>query len=135
MTLISLLLVLLIERVTNKTPNWQASYYVDKYIHSIESRGWLASSSAAWLLIALIFVPVLIVYLIVQEFAGGLIELVLSTAILMVCVGCPAIRATYKCYLQAANRGDWQACSMYEDQISGEDKSQTSFGLSRRTDV
>lgn len=130
MTLISLLLVLLVERVTTKSQYWQASYYVDKYIHNIQIRGWFASTSASWLLILLIFVPVIIVYLLVQEFSGGLIELVLSTAILMVCVGCPAIRATYKCYLQAANRGDLQACSMYEDQISGDDKGSTSFGLS-----
>lgn len=130
MTLISLLLVLLVERVTTKSQYWQASYYVDKYINNIETRGWFASSSASWLLVLLIFVPVIIVYLIVQEFSGGLIELVLSTAILMVCVGCPAIRATYKCYLQAANRGDLQACSMYEDQISGDNKGSTSFGLS-----
>jgi AmpE protein len=47
----------------------------------------------------------------------------------MVCVGCPAIRATYKCFLQAANKGDLQACSIYEAQISGDDKDNVSFGL------
>jgi AmpE protein len=129
MTLISLLLVLLVERVTTKSQYWQASFYVDKYIHSIESRGWLNSSSKSWLLILVIFAPALTTYLIVQEFTGGLIELVISTAILMVCVGCPAIRATYKCFLQAANRGDLQACSMYEDQININDNGETSFGL------
>jgi AmpE protein len=129
MTLISLLLVLLVERVTTKSQFWQVGFYTDKYLQSIESRGWFNSSSKSWILALVIFVPVIIVYLVVQEFAGGLLELVISTAILMVCVGCPAIRATYKCFLQAANRGDLQACSMYEDQISGDDKGSTSFGL------
>jgi AmpE protein len=129
MTLISLLLVLLIERVTTKSQYWQAGFYADKYIQLIEPRGWFNSSSKSWVLALVIFVPVMMVYLVVQKFSGGLLELVISTAILMVCVGCPAIRATYKCFLQAASRGDLQACSMYEDQISGDDKGKVSFGL------
>ncbi|MFT7412717.1 MAG: AmpE protein [Paraglaciecola sp.] len=129
MTLISLLLVLLVERVITKSQYWQAGFYADKYLENIESRGWFSSSSKSWMLALVIFVPVVIVYLVVQAFSGGLLELVISTAILMVCVGCPAIRATYKCFLQAADKGDIQACSMYEDQISGDDKESTSFGL------
>lgn len=130
MTLISLLLVLLVERVTTKSQYWQAGFYTNKYIQGVESRGWFDSSSKSWVLTLVILVPVLIVYLVVQRFSGGLLELVISTAILMVCVGCPAIRETYKCFLKAANRGDLQACSMYEDQISGNDKGAISFGLS-----
>jgi AmpE protein len=129
MTLISLLLVLLVERVTTKSQYWQAGFFADKYLENIESRGWFNSSSKSWVLALVIFVPVIIVYLVVQRFAGGLLELVISTAILMVCVGCPAIRATYKCFLQAANKGDLQACSIYEAQISGDDKDNVSFGL------
>jgi AmpE protein len=129
MTLISLLLVLLVERVTTKSQYWQAGFYADKYLHSIESRGWFNSSSKSWILALVILVPVIVVYLVVQRFAGGLLELVISTAILMVCVGCPTIRATYKCFLQAANKGDLKACNMYEDEISGDDKDNFSFGL------
>ena len=129
MTLISLLLVLLVERITTKSQYWQGGFYVDKYLQSIESRGGFNSTSKSWVLALVIFVPVIIVYLSVQKFSGGLLELVISTAILMVCVGCPAIRATYKCFLQAANRGDLQACSMYEEQLSGNDKDTISFGL------
>jgi len=129
MTLISLLLVLLVERVTTKSHYWQGGFYADKYLEFIQPRGWFNSSSKSWVLALVIFVPVVIVYLVVQRFTGGLLELVISTAILMVCVGCPAIRATYKCFLQAANRGDMQACSMYEDQIRGDDEAQVSFGL------
>jgi len=130
MTLISLLLVLLVERVTTKSKYWQAKFYTDKYLQSIQSQGWFNSSSKSWVLALIIFVPVIIVYLVVQKFAGGLLELIISTTILMICVGCPAIRATYKCFLQAANRGDLQACSMYEDQINGDNKETVSFGLS-----
>jgi AmpE protein len=68
------------------------------------------------------------VYLLVQKFSNGLLELVLSTAILMVCVGCPAVRATYKCFLQAANRGDLEACNLYADQIGEPDETIENFG-------
>lgn len=129
MTLISLLLVLLVERVTTKSQFWQVGFYTNKYFQSVESRGWFDSSSKSWMLALVIFVPVIVVYFVVQEFSGGLLELVISTAILMICVGCPAIRATYKCFLQAANRGDLQACSMYEDQINGDKNDNISFGL------
>jgi AmpE protein len=118
MTLISLLLVLLVERATTKSQYWQAEFYADKYLENIESRGWFNSSSKSWVLTLVIFVPVVIIYLVVQKFAGGLVELIISTAILMVCVGCPAIRATYKCFLQAANKGDSQACDMYEELVA-----------------
>ncbi|MCF2948684.1 beta-lactamase regulator AmpE [Paraglaciecola aquimarina] len=117
MTLISLLLVLLVERVTTKSQYWQAEFYSNKYNQSIESGNWLNSSSKSWVLLLVIFIPVLLTYLLVQKFSGGLVEFVIGTAILMVCVGCPNIRATYKCFLKAASEGDLQSCSMYEQQL------------------
>lgn len=127
MTLISLLLVLLVERVTTKSRYWQAEFYVAKYLTQIESGNWLNSSSKSWVLLLIISVPVILAYILVQEFTGGLLELVFSTAILMVCVGCPHIRATYKCFLQAASRGDMQACDMYQAQLC-DDEPNVTFG-------
>jgi AmpE protein len=68
------------------------------------------------------------VYILVHHLADGLVELVVSTAILMLCVGCPAVRATYKCFLQAANRGDIEACSLYAGQIGTSEEGMESFG-------
>lgn len=127
MTIISLLLVLLVERVTTKSQYWQVEFYFNKLYQSFKSNDLHDSSKSYWW-IGIILVPVLVVYFVVQHFAGGLIELVASTAILMVCIGCPAIRATYKCYLQAANRGDLAACSLYAEQINAENDDMTSFG-------
>jgi AmpE protein len=70
MTLISLLLVLLVERITTKSQYWQAGFYTDKYIQGVESRGGFNSSYKSWILALVIFVPVIIVYLVVQKFAG-----------------------------------------------------------------
>jgi AmpE protein len=118
MTLISLLLVLLIERVTTKSRYWQAEFYVAKYLSQVESTDAFSSSSKSWLLLLIIALPVLLAYLLLQELTGGLLELLISTAILMVCVGCPHIRATYKCFLQAASRGDMTACDSYKAQLT-----------------
>ncbi|MFT2092383.1 beta-lactamase regulator AmpE [Paraglaciecola sp. 2405UD69-4] len=128
MTLISLLLVLLIERVTTQSTYWQAELYTNKYLEIIKSKDWLNSSSKSWVLAVVIVIPVLCIYLLVQKFTGGLIELLLSTGILMVCMGCPIIRATYKCFLEAANRGDMQACSMYEQQINNNSNEHLTLG-------
>jgi AmpE protein len=128
MTLISLLLVLLIERVTTQSKYWQAEFYTNKYLEIIKSKDWLNTSSKSWVLAIVIIIPVLCAYLLVQRFTGGLIELLLSTAILMVCMGCPVIRATYKCFLQAAGRGDMEACSLYEQQISSNANDNLSLG-------
>lgn len=128
MTIISLLLVLLVERVTTKTQYWQFEFYFKKCLSSSPIMLGEKSSVEPWWLAGLIFLPVILVYFIVQTLSGGLIELVLSTAILMLCVGCPAVRATYKCFLQAANRGDIEACSLYAEQISESDEGIENFG-------
>jgi AmpE protein len=128
MTIISLLLVLLVERVTTKSQYWQFEFYFNKYINITGTLQTQGSSSRSWWWLAIIVLPVLVVYLLVQVLSNGLLELVLSTAILMVGVGCPAVRATYKCFLQAANRGDLEACSLYADQIGEPDESLESFG-------
>ncbi|MDU0354299.1 beta-lactamase regulator AmpE [Paraglaciecola aquimarina] len=128
MTLISLLLVILVERITTKSRYWQAEFYSNKYASSINSNKWLNSSSKSWALILFIMLPVLLSHFFIQQFTGGLLELIISTAVLMVCVGCPNIRATYKCFLQAANRGDLQACDLYEQQIKNGAEDNSSFG-------
>tara|TARA_R110002153_G_scaffold249897_6_gene406448 strand:- start:1936 stop:2757 length:822 start_codon:yes stop_codon:yes gene_type:complete len=127
MTIISLLLVLLVERVTTKSQYWQFEFYFNKLVKAFKKEDLEESSKSYWWLGSIIL-PVFVVYILVQQLAGGLIELVASTAILMVCVGCPAVRATYKCFLQAANRGDIEACSLYAEQLGNSDEGIESFG-------
>lgn len=128
MTIISLLLVLLVERVTTKSQYWQFEFYFSKYIATAGSLHTEEATERSWWWIAIITLPVLVVFVLVQQLSNGLLELVLSTAILMICVGCPAVRATYKCYLAAANRGDLEACSLYADQIGEPDETLENFG-------
>ncbi|MDP5039508.1 MAG: beta-lactamase regulator AmpE [Paraglaciecola sp.] len=127
MTIISLLLVLLVERVTTKSRYWQFEFYFNHLFSSLTTKQ-NADSTNNYGGLALILVPPIVVFVLVQYLAAGLIAFIISTAILMVCVGCPAVRATYKCYLQAANRGDLEACSLYAEQLSNDDEGMESFG-------
>jgi AmpE protein len=128
MTLISLLLVLTIERLTTQSKYWQAEFYFGHYQQWIEARNWLKDSNGSWALFALIFIPSLLFFYVAQQIDNSLISLIFNASILMVCIGCPGLRATYKCFLQAANRGDLQACSMYADQLGHDENSIQSFG-------
>ena len=128
MTLISLLLVLAIERVARLNRYWQADTYFSHYQALLTQRGWLGGQHNIYLLACLAVIPALLLFLLLQIMDSNLVSFIISTAVLMVCVGCPALRSTYKSYLQAANRGDLQACSLYAEQLGHDDSSSTSFG-------
>ncbi|MFQ3219951.1 MAG: AmpE protein [Paraglaciecola sp.] len=128
MTLISLLLVLFIERITTKSRYWQAEFYVGKYLALLSKRQWLSPSSPSWLLSMVILLPALILFIALHWFLGGVLGFVLSTAILMVCVGCPNVRASYKHFLQAADRGDIEASYLYAEQITGPEEEMQTLG-------
>lgn len=128
MTLICLLLVLTIERIATQSKYWQADLYLHKYISTIEKRSWLSDSANSWILLALIIIPSILLFVVLDHIDSSVLSLIVNAAILMVCIGCPALREAYKCFLQAANRGDMQACSMYADQLGHSDDEQNSFG-------
>ena len=127
MTLISLLLVLSIERLTTQSSVWQADRYVERYFNAWNAKQLFDRDSASWWLWAALFLPAVGLFFLLELLDNGFFSFVISTVILMVCVGCPALRSTYKCYLQAANRGDMQACSMYADQL-GHNEDESTFG-------
>lgn len=128
MTLLSLLLVLAAERVATTSVHWQADTYFGYYNSAVARRAWLTNGANSWALLLLIFVPAALVYVIFQQLDSALVELLLGTAVLMICIGCPSLRATYKCYLNAANRGDFAACNLYADQLGHCRQNSESFG-------
>lgn len=128
MTLISLILVLAAERVTAQSQYWQADFYLAKLHHQHIISRVLSDHSGLVGLLSLVLLPCFILYVLLSVLDNSLLRLITDTAILLVCVGCPSLRATYKNYLQAANRGDMQACSMYADQLGHEEDSIGSFG-------
>lgn len=128
MTLISLIVVLLAERIATQSKFWQESFYTRFYFELLEKRHILKPNMTPAYFIAIVGVPTLFVFILLNQLDNALLRLVTDSAILMIFIGCPSLRATYKCYLQAANRGDFEACSLYADQLGHSGDSPSSFG-------
>ncbi|GAB3011389.1 beta-lactamase regulator AmpE [Bowmanella dokdonensis] len=117
MTLISLLLVLAIERATHKTRHWQADFYFQKYLGLLEKKHLLTHDSPLVNLLAMVILPPLVIWLLLYQWHAPFISLVINSLILMVCIGCPQRREQYRGYLDAANRGDTEAANIYAEQL------------------
>ena len=128
MMLMSLLLVLSLERLITKTPNWHIEKYAGQYRALLKDMGLInlyeekesedarkkASSAALYFYLLL---PAILLGLIEYWVLGAFLTFIEQSIVLFVCIGCPALRAVYKNFLNAADRGDLQACSMYTDQL------------------
>lgn len=113
MTLISLLIVMALERVTSKSPEWHIHALVGKYLKFLQGRHWFSDTASMLSLLLIIFLPALLVWIIEQMVDNGLLTFVLQLAVLWVCLGCPITRRNYKFYLQAAERKDFEACFLH----------------------
>lgn len=113
MTLISLLIVMALERVTSKAPEWHVHALVGKYIQILQKRNWFSDAASLLPMLLVIFVPALLVFILQQIIDNGFVTFVLQLLVLWVCLGCPITRKNYKRFLDAANRKDFEACSLH----------------------
>ena len=117
MILISVLLVLAIERSMRKTPGWHIEAHLAKYLDWAQSQSWINKQSAQLRLIIQVALPVVITFVIAQWVFSGFISFVLQSVLLYLCLGSDRLRDTYKSFLQAAERGDLEACHLYTEQL------------------
>jgi AmpE protein len=117
MILMSLLLVLSLERLITKTPVWHIERYAVAYQNWLYERKWLEEGTSSIAFYLYMLLPALIIGLIEHWLFGAFLTFIEQSIILFICIGCPVLRATYKQFLNAADRGDLQACSMYTDQL------------------
>ena len=82
MTLISLLLVLFVERVTTKSRYWQADFYSAKYLAGWQRRDGLAGETSVLLLLLIIALPAIIVFCILTFAVGQIIAFILSLSLI-----------------------------------------------------
>lgn len=114
MILLSLLIVIFLERSNTASGIWHYQYYYQRYNDFIQSRLNLSSTSRVnqntllW-----VFIPVVVVGAIQMWLGATLFALLFAIFVLYTCMGCTEQRAGYKRYLEAANRGDLQACDMH----------------------
>lgn len=120
MTLITLLLVLSIERVAATSEVWQFEFYYLKMksfmMKHLGKPQWLYSAVGLWLWLLL---PVVLILFLASAFDWLLFEFVFNVAVLLVCIGCIEKRKTYKSFLNAAARNDERACELYAAKLQG----------------
>ena len=133
MTLFTLLIVLALERVVVKSQTWHIAHIANQYFGLLQK--WLPSKStagnttdthqdnnaqqgvsAAIVMLLVAGVPAIGVWIVAANIPAVLV-FALNLTILWICLGCPLTRQTYKRYLQAAHRADFQACSLHSEQF------------------
>jgi AmpE protein len=131
MTLISMLLALIIERLAVRSDAWQASGYCRAYVRFTSSSGLsklAAHSLGQYLWLAL---PGAVVALVLCLVDSHLVSLLVNTLVLLVGIGCWHYRQLYKQYLNAMERGDEEAAFITMQQLRtdmGSNREQSSYG-------
>ncbi|MBU1309924.1 MAG: regulatory signaling modulator protein AmpE [Gammaproteobacteria bacterium] len=131
MTLISMLLALIIERLAVRSDKWQAAGYCRAYVRfSASSKLSLLASHrlGQYLWLAL---PGAVVALLLCLADSHLLSLLVNTLVLLLGIGCWHYRVLYKQYLNAMDRGDEEAAFISMQQIRsqmGSTQQQNSYG-------
>lgn len=117
MTLISLLIALAVERVM-VSKHWNFNFYYNRYLNLVRgfvSKGEISKSIFNVFIFALL--PALVVWAVISLIDHRLIEFIISTFGLIVCLGSDKIRNSYKNYLNAAMRGDDVAVDLHQQEL------------------
>jgi AmpE protein len=128
MILLSLLIALMMERVTTKSDYWQVNYYLDHYRQLLVKNTLLSHESSLVSLLLFYAVPAIAVFFVLNLLNLLLLELVASSVVLFICIGCPSLRSSYRGYLKAASRGDDEACELYQEQVGYKADNEINFG-------
>ena len=114
MSLLSLLIALAAER-TLSSKVWRFNFYYLHYQHFFSKNFTARQGTVAKA--AFILLPVLIIYFALDLLDNALLELIVSTLVLIVCFGCTITRQSYKDYLHAAFRGEETTREMHHKQL------------------
>ncbi|PKI15917.1 beta-lactamase regulator AmpE [Colwellia sp. 12G3] len=114
MSLLSLLIALAAERSLS-AEMWRFNFYYQHYLHFF-SKNFTAKQGAV-ASAAFIILPVILTYLLLEVIDNTVLQLLLSTVILIVCFGCTTTRNSYKNYLHSAFRGEETTTEMHHQQL------------------
>lgn len=123
MTLISMLLALIIERLAVRSDAWQARPYCQAYLKLTARSGLskLADHTVGrylWILL-----PGAVLALLLHLVDNRLLSLIVNTLVLLVGIGCWHYRQLYKQFLNAQDRGDDEAAYLSMQQIRTDSRS------------
>jgi AmpE protein len=117
MSLLSLLIALAAEKSLSSSL-WRFDYYYQKYANLFQqnkSPSTFKGSTFSYTIFLLI--PVALIYSILFLVGDGLLHLIISTLVLIVCFGCLTTRHSYKQYLHAAFRGEETTSELFHQQL------------------
>jgi len=117
MSLLSLLIALMAEKSLSASV-WRFDYYYQKYVNFFQNNSVLSQfkdSNLSYTIFLLL--PVAVIYSVLTLVDDGLIHLIISTLILIVCFGCFTTRDSYKQYLHAAFRGEMTTSELHHQQL------------------
>ena len=128
MGLISLLIALACQKVLS-SQYWQFNFYYRHYLKFLKRFSFFSAPYKSELSASLtVLLPTVVVYYLLDWLGNGLIYLVVSTLVLIVCFGCIKTRQTYKNYIMSAFRGDMTTCDLYVEQLQ-QDKNLPNLGF------
>jgi AmpE protein len=120
MTLISMLIALIIERLAVRSEAWQFLFYGKKYLSLSQSSGLSKLSVDSKGQYLWVLLPGIVYAALLWLIGSSLVSLVLNTLVLLVCIGCWHYRQLYKQYLNASERADNEAAFLTMQQLSAD---------------
>ncbi len=120
MTLISMLLALIIERLAVRSHGWQLVTYVRPYLQASAKAPLIGLSRHPYGVFAWLLLPALLLQLVLWGVNFWLFDLIFSTVVLLICIGSWHYRKLYKQYLNAAGRHDDEAAFLTMQQLASD---------------
>lgn len=124
MTLISMLLALIIERLAVRSDAWQARTYCQAYLRLTSGTRLSQLAEHAQGRYLWVILPGLLLALLIAMMDNRLFTLIVNTLVLLVGIGCWHYRQLYKQYLNAKARGDDDAAYLAMTKIRVDSRSQ-----------
>lgn len=114
MSLLSLLIALAAERALSEKV-WRFDFYYQHYLYLFSKNFTAKQGTTAS--IAFILLPVIATYVLLMVIDNSVLQLFISTLVLIVCFGCTITRNSYKNYLTSAFRGEAATTKMHHQQL------------------
>lgn len=117
MTLLSMLIALIIERLAVRGRAWQLVTYLQPYLRWSQKVTGSGQHQQQYLMLGCWLLPAVVISLLIYSVQFWLFQLVLNILVLLLCIGSWSYRQRYKQFLNACQRDDQQAAFLVMQQI------------------
>jgi len=129
MTLLSMLIALIVERLAVRGPAWQLVTYLRPYLQLSGSGPVSAVRQQPYFMMLWWLLPAVAIALLIYSVQFWLFQLLLNTLVLLLCIGSWHYRQCYKQFLNACQRDDQEAAFLHMQQIrSAQGAPELSYG-------